>query len=60
MSKGQFNNPFLEGSKTLGTCWNLISRSKVMGSLGLQTTGTLYSWFGEAVHGISFTVYVPE
>lgn len=42
------------------TCWNLISRSNVIGSLGLQIGGTLYSIFWAAVQGISFTVYVPE
>lgn len=38
------------------TCWNLMSRSKVTGSLGLQTGGTVYSMFWAVVQGISFTV----
>lgn len=42
------------------TCWNLISRSNVIGSLGLQIGGTVYSIFWAVVQGISFTVYVPE
>lgn len=38
------------------TCWNLMSRSKVIGSLGLQTGGRVYSIFWAVVQGISFTV----
>lgn len=34
--------------------------SKVSGSLGLQVGGMVYSRPGGAVHGNSFTVYVPE
>lgn len=45
---------------TYSTCWNLISRSNVIGSLGLQMGGTVCSRCWAAVHGISFTMYVPE
>lgn len=42
------------------TCWKRMSRSKVTGSLGLQTGGIEYSRLGGDVQGSSFTVYVPE
>lgn len=49
-------NPRVQINKEFRTCWNLMSKSKATGSLGLQTGGTVYSMFWAVVQGISFTV----